>query len=562
MASEAAPDGTGKAENLNDSRLMGGNQNLNPSQEGRAVRGREHGWEIEIFHEDMEAALVCTDPEAPAITPEKVLDLLDARNIVYGVASREEIAQAIEKAKANGEPAAVAQGAPAVPGTARYIEYLFDIDPLKVGKIKEGGELDFKDRGEIPQVQKGDVIARVVEGAEGVPGMDVFGQQIEPPKVESAKTMVRVGKGASKSEDGSAVIASTDGRPAVTGDGRLFVFPGLTIPGDVSLETGHVRFDGAIEVKGSVQDGFEVQGGSLTAKEIGKAVINVKGDVVVTGGILGAKIQAGGTVRAKHVYGSTIEAVGDVVVGKQILDSRVITTGACIIPRGKILSSGVCAKQGIEAMQVGSDSSKPCTLLLGVDERLTRELDRIKEEIQQTKKQIMKKDVLLDEINKAQEKLQENVGRLAQVQDKAMVAARDLDKKIEEGEGDVSAMTMRAAAIRQQSVQVGEALDTLLEKQELIFDDKRTKEKEKQALEERIKDLEQEIEYLIAKDKEEPGLPELKTKGAVFSGTLLKGVHASLTMPEDMSFIRIKEKRTVDENDRPIWIMEVARQKA
>ena len=541
--------------------INGPGPNQSPGRTGDTL-AQMHGWEIEVFQDDMEAVLVCTDPEAPMITPAQVLSLLESHNIIHGIVEPDKILQALDGAHQAGTPMIVAKGANAEPGTPRYIEYLFDIDPLKIGRIKDGGDLDFRDRGEIPQVQKGDIIARVVEGQPGISGMDIFGQVIEPPKIESAKTMVRVGKGAAKSEEGTAVIATTDGRPMVTGDGRLFVFPGLSIPGDVCLETGHVRFEGAIEVKGAIQDGFEVTGGSLTVREIGKATINVKGDLVVLGGILGAKIQAGGTVRARHIYGSTIEAVGDVVVEKQILDSRVITTGACLIPRGKILSSGVCGKQGVEAMQVGSDSSKPCTLLLGVDERLQREVDRIKEEISLTQKQQLKKDALLEEIRNAQEKLQDNIGRLAQVQDQALVAARDLERKMEEGEGDVSAMAMRVASIKQQSAKVGEALDTLLEKQEHISEDKRNLEQEKNSLQGRVQDLEAEIEFLIARDKEEPGTPVLKTKGTVYSGTLLKGVHASLTMPEDMSFVRVKEKRTVDENERPIWIMEVSRQKA
>ncbi|MBI9077632.1 MAG: DUF342 domain-containing protein [Desulfatibacillum sp.] len=510
----------------------------------------------------MEAALICSNPEAPMITPEQVMSLLDSYNIVHGIVSPDKISQALENARTYNSPVAIAKGYNAVPGTPRHIEYFFDIDPLRVGKVKEGGDLDFKERGEIPQVQKGQVIAQVVEGLEGIPGMDVFGQQIEAPKVDSIKMMVRVGKGAAKSEDGSAVVATTDGRPMVTGDGRLFVFPGLTIPGDVNLETGHIRFEGAIDVKGVVQDGFEVVGGSLTVKEIGKSTINVKGDLVVQGGILGANIQAGGTIKARHIYGSTVEAVGDILVEKQILDSRVITTGACLIPRGKILSSGICAKNGVDAMQVGSEASKPCTLLVGVDERLKREIDRIKAEIEAIRKQRAKKEVFLEEIRKARDKLQENVGRLAQVQDQALVATRDLERKIQENDGDVSAMTMRVTAINQQSSKVGEALETLLEKQERISEDKRTLEKEGASLQIQMDELKEEIEFLLARDTEEPGTPILKTKGTVFMGTAIKGAHASLTLPEDMTFIRIKEKRIMDENERPIWIMEVSRQKA
>ena len=47
----------------------------------------------------------------------------------------------------------------------------------------------------------------------------------------------------------------------------------LVIDGDVGYETGHIEFDGHIEIRGSVLDGFRVTGRSLKVGEINKSEV-------------------------------------------------------------------------------------------------------------------------------------------------------------------------------------------------------------------------------------------------------------------------------------------------
>ena len=73
----------------------------------------------------------------------------------------------------------------------------------------------------------------------------------------------------------------------------MCVFSELKIDGDIGLETGHVDFDGFINASGTVQEGYKVHGGKLAAKEIYRAEVEIAGDIVLEGGLIGAKVEIG-----------------------------------------------------------------------------------------------------------------------------------------------------------------------------------------------------------------------------------------------------------------------------
>ena len=177
------------------------------------------------------------------------------------------------------------------------------------------------------------------------------------------------------------LYANVDGRPELRADGKVYVFTDLEIRGDVDLKTGHVDFQGNILVSGTVQSGFRVKGGSLTANEILKAEVEVTGDLVVFGGIIGATVRSGGNVRARYIHDAHVEALGDVVVEKEIMDSRIETSGACSASNGHIRSCHIQAKKGIEAGEMGSEASKQCVLVVGTNDRARNEIERLKRDI-------------------------------------------------------------------------------------------------------------------------------------------------------------------------------------
>ena len=69
-------------------------------------------------------------------------------------------------------------------------------------------------------------------------------------------------RGAQVSKDGLQVTAKISGMPRLEADGRIAVYSVLPINSDIGLETGHVEFDGYIEVKGDVTSGYQVKGKS------------------------------------------------------------------------------------------------------------------------------------------------------------------------------------------------------------------------------------------------------------------------------------------------------------
>jgi len=330
-------------------------------------------------------AHICPRGQVPVeISLGDIKELLAIKGIKYGIAEDTVITEYLKNRPIQKKPRKIAEGKAPEPARDAKVKYHFDTDPSKIGTVKNGGIIDFKERGEIPQVKKGDVIAEKIPGMDGTPGIDVFGNPIPAPKPRDIK--LRCGKGAETSEDGLKVLANLDGRPEISAYGKLSVWSELKISGDVGLETGNVDFAGNIDVRGSVLDGFSVRGGTLSAKEILKAEIDIAGDIVVRGGIIGARIKTGGSVRAKHVNGADIDVRGNVVVENELLNSNIDSSGACLIKSGKILSSSISAKKGIEANEIGSDTSNPCTLVVGLDERTRNEIDRIKEQITETRR--------------------------------------------------------------------------------------------------------------------------------------------------------------------------------
>jgi uncharacterized protein (DUF342 family) len=90
---------------------------------------------------------------------------------------------------------------------ARQMIYYFDTNPMRIGTLLEDGSMDWKNRGEIPQVRTGELLAEKVGGDPGRPGMNVLGQEIAPPRIKDPS--LKFGKGAQRSEDGTQILADT-----------------------------------------------------------------------------------------------------------------------------------------------------------------------------------------------------------------------------------------------------------------------------------------------------------------------------------------------------------------
>jgi len=481
-----------------------------------------------------------TDP----MTVDNIKNFLQMKGIEYGIVDDAQIAEYLKITGNKKEALKIAEGSPPEPGKDAHIKFYFETDPLKVGAIKEGGAIDFKDRGDIPLVKEGDLLVEKTPVVEGKPGKDVYGSPIPPQKPNNIK--LKHGKGTKISEDRLKIIAKIDGIPEISAMGKVCVSPQLKISGDIGLKTGHVDFDGKIDVSEAIQNGFRVKGNSLTAKEILKAEIDMNGDVVVYGGIIGATIKTGGNIRAMYIHESRIDAYGDVVVEKELIDCKIDTSGACIVNKGPILSSTVGARKGIRAISIGSEISKPCHLMVGEDERIKNEIDRLKEAVLLKKQYHKKLKNRLKEIKDEPKNIERQIAEMAQVQDKMMVTKRNIEGQIQElkNAGNKTRQEDAEAKLKMlvSEMKKGEEkLDNLFNKQEQFTEEIPDTQKKITDTKAEIKKMKFKISEIVQWSAREKGIPEVRVKDMIFADTTINGFYSSLKLTQNYKCVLIKE---------------------
>jgi uncharacterized protein len=516
----------------------------------------EELFQVAFSPDGLSASITPNRPVPDHVSTTNLKSFLQAREVVYGLLTDPELEAFLREGADTGQAFVVARGTPPQPGRNAEIRYHFDTDPLKVGTIKEGGRIDFKDRGNIPQVAAGDLLAERIPPEEGVPGTDVSGRPLAPPKPRGPK--LKKGRGTVFSEDGLRLFAELPGRPEISADGKVFVFPEHQVQGDVDLKSGHVEFEGDIQVAGTIQKGFHVRGGSLTANEIMGAEIDIRGDVVVTGGVIGASIRVGGNLRARYVHKSSIRAFGDVVLEKEAIDANVETSGTIIVKNGSVFSSKVVAKKGVEAAQVGSRTSNPCLLVVGTDDRVKSEIQGLQDRIDRLKEARNGVQETLDGLERQKQQIALDLGEAAQQQDAANVKKRKIEEKIDGARrsGDEALLKKIQQAIATLDREMRErdgTLESFFAREDAVNEEIAAKKQELETLESQAEALAGEIEDLNEWSRSEAAIPVVKVFGSIFPYTIIKGMHTSLILPEAHESVQIRETHYNEPGDGKEW---------
>lgn len=296
----------------------------------------------------------------------------------------------------------IARGIDPVEGADAYIVYHFDKDIKSKPKVHEDGTVDFHQLENINHVKKGQILATLIPEDTGVPGKDVFGNEIRPKKV--IRTILRFGKNIELAQDGLTITSQIDGHVTLEGD-RVFVNNVYEVPTDVNTSTGDIDYDGNIIIRGSVRTGFKVRatgnidvmgvveaaelhaGGNITIRSgiqgMGKGMLIAKGDVV-TNFIESAIVVAEGNINADSVLHSRISAKGVVkILGKN----------------GSIIGGHTRSASLIEAKTIGTSMGTNTIIEVGTD-------PHVKDRLNQLNKIINEKQIELDKLNQLKKLLE------------------------------------------------------------------------------------------------------------------------------------------------------------
>jgi len=530
----------------------------------KSTRKIQHdsGYNLTIAGDKMAAYLCPQQEPAPELGLDSIKGLLEMEKIVFGLVDDAQIIDYLASKPSMEAPWKIAQGQPVKPGRPPKIKYHFETDPLKAGTIDQSGAIDFKNRGEIPQVEEGEIIAEIIPATEGVPGMDIYGDPVTPPPYDEIQ--IPIGKGVQRAkEDALRFVAQTKGRPEVLSNGTLCVSDVFAIPGDIGIETGHVEFDGHIEVAGSVQEGYRVKGKTLTADEILQADVRISGDIAVSKGIIGATILTDGTVKARHIRDAVIDSLGDINVETETYESKIETNGAFNIKSGKILCSKISAMRGINAAKIGSDGSVPCNLVVGIDNRMENKIARINSEISQKQKEQEVLKAQITELHDGEEALEDRIGEMAQEEDKTTVKARSLNatlEKLKEGNDreNMTKVLQLMKHVNQELNQVKDKMGKLLAEQGQLENKIQDYKSQITNSEAQIQELQDDISSIVELAKMRKSSAIVKVFGTIYDRTSIQGPKSSLIVKGTLQRVTIQEIKKTDAPAEEKWKMIVS----
>ncbi|MCP3941975.1 MAG: DUF342 domain-containing protein [Desulfobacteraceae bacterium] len=494
------------------------------------------------------------------LTLSSIVDFLHNQGISYGIIDDQTIEAWILQRETKEESLIIAKGEKPMTGQDGQISFHFENDFTNPGKIQGDGTIDFRDRGDIPYVHNGDLLAKKTPVKEGRHGMDVFGNSVLVE--EPMDPLFISGNGTEIKEEELEIYAALDGQPNVDAMGNITVNPELMIKGDVDFETGNIDFNGNIIVNGVIKEGFTIKGISLTAREIEGAIIELSGDLHISDGITEAKINSVGNVHAKFINNSTVTGFGDLIIQKEIIDSNIIISGACQNQTGHIISSTIIAKRGIEANKIGTAASKPVILKVGVSEHIKILTQKIEGQLEKSLRQLLELRENIEGIETKDQELYELITQKAQVQEKAENESKQIletipDLKKTNDIAGVQKSTLRIKKLSKTAETAEQELNKIFETQDLYA--KQTDQFKEQItiIEERNKKYVLEKKGLAEFDTKTPPLPQILINGKITQDTSIQGPKSSLTLKDDLSRCQIQEI-SIQEDGRSFHEMKVS----
>ncbi len=512
--------------------------------EGDVGKEKEPAVTAITVSDDLLTAFLQLPPRLPRITVHDVKSLLERQEIAFGVATDGEIEAMLTEHAEQGGKYEIARGIPPKPGRDAEIRYHFNKDYLRAGTVSEDGLMDFRDRGDIPRVSGDDLLAQKIPMVPGENGKDVLGNTITVP--ETSDLAITAGNGTRLSENGLKLFAEIDGTPDASLGDRISVFREHKVDGDVSLKTGHVRFDGNIGITGSVQPNFEVKGNHVTAFEVIGARIEADGDVNISSGIIDAHIKARGTVRAKFVSNSLIEAFGDLVVQRGILDSTVLLSGACVNAGGEIISSTITARKGFEVRRVGTDVSAPCVLSPGLTDHMDKQLGEARAASLEKEKRLTELTAASEEMESEQTDLHKKIAELTLVMERLEQKEIDLKEIFAtlKAMGDRERLVRSAEEVKRigdSIAKAGTGLEALFKRQDILAGKIERINALSGKTREELNERDGYRATLTEWAKRQPIVPRIKATGTLMDRTVVIGPNSRLRLKNACRNVMIRE---------------------
>ncbi len=407
------------------------------------------------------------------------------------------------------------------------------------------------------EIQRGTALTRETVSGESYQKINIFGAQA--PCVPELDCTFRPGPGARPALDGNGIVADRSGRAWVTLDRRVCVFPDLHVPEDMDQKYGPAPDAYAdLFVSGMITGDYHVTAGNIRAREIRGADIVALGDIQVADGITDTVIRTQGSVHATYLHNCRIEAFGDICIKNEMIDCQIQCSGKIFSSSCRVVSSFVCAKQGVFVRRIGSERSVPCTICAGSEQHLVSHIQSIQEQI--------------DLMELKMERIKEKIQRLTMLAGKTFRKMQNVKVFHDEAKKKKSAIEAQCArekdkidpAQKKNMALLISTFDSRMEQavnmiKELHPAKKRIDknierldcrlEEEKKVIVPEMNHLKQEMIALYQWARENESLCEIQCPERALKGTVFKGIYSQTTLEQDTENFTMTESVSNDPDD-------------
>ncbi len=257
-------------------------------------------------------------------------------------------------------------------------------DNEKTSEETENSQIDLRHVQSFLNVSNGQLLGKVIEPEPGTPGKTLRGQTI--PAQAGTPLVLNLLKNIRYGDDGISLYAEADGCLYLQGN-DISIEENYIVKGDVDFKVGNILYNGFVEVKGDVLDGFTLNAtkGIRIHGNIGVCEISSDGDIFFCGmnGQGKGSINCGGIIHANFIDDTLVEAKGGVLVETEIRNCFIHSNGSVKVDKG-IIAGGECiALGGIESTTIGTASSQKTRLIAGVCHNDLLELNCLFNELKQ-----------------------------------------------------------------------------------------------------------------------------------------------------------------------------------
>ncbi len=390
--------------------------------------------ELEITNDLMSAhiivhATILTDEAFERDLNHNVKDLLKQNDINYGI-----LEVNIRDLKTS-KPYIVARGTPPQQGTGAKITYLEQPDRKPI--IDADGKADYFDMNFILEIEEDDWLGEKLFAKEGTPGKNIKGVELPALKGKDIQLKYDPKSAYEIEEQGKVVLRAKTNGVLENQNGIISIHKHLPIQGDVGIETGNLKFDGSISIRGTVTNGFSVVASGDISVESTDGVFNAKhihsvyGDIFIRGGIFGkgeSMVEAGGNIFIKHANESILSANKDIHIGYYALGSTIQANNVFVDERkGKIIGGRTEAKHVIATAYSGNHLERRTDLIVeGINRHALQaevklkaiELKEIQEEIVKLENQVIQLQRFLEKMTGQQVQVYEETKKMLEEKQK------------------------------------------------------------------------------------------------------------------------------------------------